>query len=164
MKIYIGSDHGGFDLKQELLGSLPSLGQSTGQLFEFKDLGCYTNESVNYPDLAKLVCESILDDYKKHPHFTASEDALSMGSVGILFCGSGQGMAMKANKYQQIRAGLCWNSEITTLAREHNNANILCLPGRYINSPVALEMIRIFLTTPFAKGRHSIRVDKIANT
>jgi len=68
---------------------------------------------------------------------------------------------MKANKYSQIRAALCWSPEIVTLAREHNNANILCLPGRYINSPVALEMIKIFLTTPFSKGRHSVRVEKI---
>lgn len=160
MKIYIGSDHGGFTLKQELLASLPTLGNS----FEFKDLGCYTNESVNYPDLAKLVCQSILDDYLKLPNVSASEDALSYGSLGILFCGSGQGMAMKANKYPQIRAGLCWNPEIARLAREHNNANILCLPGRYIDSPMALEMVKVFLTTPFAKGRHSIRVDKIANS
>ncbi len=157
MKIYIGSDHGGFDLKQQLLGSLPALGSS----LEFKDLGCYTNESVNYPDLAKLVCESVLDDYKKIPNVVASEDARAYGSLGILFCGSGQGMAMKANKYPHIRAALCWNPEIATLAREHNNANILCLPGRYINSPVALEMIKIFVTTPFAKGRHSVRVEKI---
>lgn len=157
MKIYIGSDHGGFDLKQQLLGSLPALGSS----LEFKDLGCYTNESVNYPDLAKLVCESVLDDYKKIPNVVASEDAHAYGSLGILFCGSGQGMAMKANKYPHIRAALCWNPEIATLAREHNNANILCLPDRYINSPVALEMIKIFVTTPFAKGRHSVRVEKI---
>lgn len=157
MKIYIGSDHGGFDLKQQLLGSLPALASS----FEFKDLGCYTNESVNYPDLAKLVCENILEDYKKIPNVIASEDAHAYGSLGILFCGSGQGMAMKANKYSQIRAALCWSPEIVTLAREHNNANILCLPGRYINSPVALEMIKIFLTTPFSKGRHSVRVEKI---
>lgn len=157
MKVYIGSDHGGFELKQELLKSIPTLGTS----YDFKDLGCYTNESVNYPDLAKLVCESLLNDYEKIPNLTASDDALSIGSVAILFCGSGQGMAMKANKYAQIRAGLCWSPEITTLAREHNNANILCLPGRYINSPTALEMVKIFLTTPFAKGRHSIRVDKI---
>lgn len=157
MKIYIGSDHGGFELKQELLKSLPSLGSN----YDFKDLGCYTNESVNYPDLAKLVCERILSDYKSFPNIIASEDAHFYESLGILVCGSGQGMAIKANKYPLIRAGLCWSPEITTLAREHNNANILCLPGRYINSPLALEMVKIFLTTPFAKGRHSIRVDKI---
>lgn len=157
MKIYIGSDHGGFDLKQQFLGSLPTLGGS----HEFKDLGSYTQESVNYADFAKITCESILEDYKKFPQVIASEDAYVYGSLGILICGSGQGMAMKANRYSHIRAALCWNSEITTLAREHNNANILCLPGRYIHSPVALEMIKIFLTTPFAKGRHSVRVDKI---
>lgn len=157
MIVYLGSDHGGFDLKQELLKSLTTLGTN----YDFKDLGCYTNESVNYPDLAKLVCESILEDYKKIPGVVASEDAHVYGSLGILFCGSGQGMAMKANKYPQIRAALCWSPEITTLAREHNNANVLCLPGRYIHSPVALEMVKIFLTIPFAKGRHSIRVDKI---
>ncbi len=157
MKIYLGSDHGGFELKQELLKSFSTLEKS----YEFKDLGCYSNESVNYPDLAKFVCESILEDYKKISSISASEDAHTYGSLGILICGSGQGMAMKANKYPLIRAGLCWNSEITTLAREHNNANILCLPGRYINSPTALEMIKIFLTTAFAKGRHSARVEKI---
>jgi ribose 5-phosphate isomerase B len=157
MNIYIGSDHGGFELKQELLKSLPSLDTSS----QFNDLGCYSNESVNYPDLAEKVCLSLISDYKKLQNVKASEDAYAYGSLGILFCGSGQGMAMKANKYPEIRAALCWNLEIAKLAREHNNANILCLPGRYMNSSTALEVVKIFLTTPFAKGRHALRVEKI---
>ncbi len=155
MKIYLGSDHGGFELKQELLKIWKS------SPHEISDLGCYTSESVNYPDLAASVCLSITQDFKSYPKLAATEDAFTYGSLGILFCGSGQGMAMKANKYAQIRAALCWNDEISRLSREHNNANILCLPGRYINSAMALTIVQIFLTTPFAKGRHAVRVDKI---
>lgn len=157
MKLYIGSDHGGFELKQELLKLWPNMNVQS----EVSDIGCYTAESVNYPDLAEIVCTNLINDYKKFPKITASEDAYAYGSLGLLVCGSGQGMAMKANKYAQVRAALCWTPEITTLAREHNNANILCLSGRFLNSSTALEMVKIFLTTPFAKGRHSLRVDKI---
>lgn len=157
MKIYIGSDHGGFDLKQELLNLWPSMNFT----FEVSDIGCYTRDSVNYPDLAESVCSQLINDYKSYPQMVASEDAFSFGSLGILVCGSGQGMAMKANRYPSIRAALCWSPEITLLSREHNNANILCLPGRFLNSATALEMVKIFLTTPFAKGRHSLRVEKI---
>lgn len=157
MKIYIGSDHGGFELKQELLKSWSQLGITTQPL----DVGCYTSDSVNYPDLAEKVCTHIITDFKSHTQILASEDAFHYGSLGILVCGSGQGMAMKANKYPQIRAALCWSPDVTTLAREHNNANILCLPGRFLTPATAQEMLKIFLTTPFAKGRHSTRVDKI---
>lgn len=157
MKIYIGSDHGGFELKQELLKLWPTMSIQS----EFFDVGCYTNDSVNYPDLAEKVCTTLINDYKSFPKILPSEDAFDYGSLGVLVCGSGQGMAMKANKYSQIRAALCWSPEITTLAREHNNANILCLPGRFLNSSMALEMVKIFLTTPFSKGRHSLRVEKI---
>lgn len=157
MKLYIGSDHGGFELKQELLKSWSQLGLD----IKPTDIGCYTSDSVNYPDLAEKVCTQLIQDFKSFPQVLASEDAFQYKSIGILVCGSGQGMAMKANKYPQIRAALCWNNEVTTLAREHNNANILCLPGRFLTPNAALEMLKIFLTTPFAKGRHSIRVDKI---
>lgn len=164
MKIYLGSDHGGFDLKQELLKSwsnittLDSFGSDKPII---DDLGAYTNESVNYPDLAEKVCMNLIKDFKSFPEHVAHEDALHYKSLGILVCGSGQGMAMKANRYPSIRAALCWNEEIARLSREHNNANILCLPGRYMNSATALQVVKIFLTTPFAKGRHSVRVDNI---
>ena len=155
MKIYLGSDHGGFDLKQELLKIWkPSPPEVT-------DLGCYTSDAVNYPDLAESVCLNIIKDFNSFSKIIASEDAYTYGSIGILFCGSGQGMAMKANKYAQIRAALCWNEEIGKLSREHNNANILCLPGRYINSALALTIVQVFLTTAFAKGRHGGRVEKL---
>lgn len=164
MKIYLGNDHGGFELKQDLLQSwnnvitLDSFGNTKP---EIKDVGSYTSDSVNYSDLAERVCVDIINDFKSFPKISASEDAYSYNSLGILICGSGQGMAMKANKYPQIRAALCWTEEIARLSREHNNANIICLPGRYINSATALSMVKIFLTTPFAKGRHSARVEKI---
>ncbi len=163
MKIYLGSDHGGFELKQALLKTwniVPAeyFGDNRP---EIKDLGCYTSESVNYPDLAEAVCARLTKDFKSFPEHSASEDAYAYKSLGILFCGSGQGMAMKANKYSEIRAALCWSEEIARLAREHNNANILCLPGRYMDSATALSIVKIFLTTAFAKGRHALRVDKI---
>lgn len=163
MKIYLGSDHGGFDLKQELLKSWTTdpLMSLNNEKIEIKDLGCYTSESVNYPDLAEAVCTNLVKDFKTLTSHSASEDSYAYKSLGILVCGSGQGMAMKANKYSEIRAALCWNEEIARLAREHNNANILCLPGRYMNSEMALSVVKLFLTTPFAKGRHSLRVEKI---
>ncbi|MBL7542400.1 MAG: RpiB/LacA/LacB family sugar-phosphate isomerase [Bdellovibrionaceae bacterium] len=160
MKVYIGSDHGGFELKQELLKLWPSMLNIPTQT-NLSDVGCFTNSSTDYPDLAENVCTRIINDYMSQPKIIASEDAFAYNSLGILVCGSGQGMAMKANKYAQIRAALCWSPEITALAREHNNANILCLPGRFLNSSVAIEMVRVFLTTPFAKGRHALRVEKI---
>lgn len=160
MKVYLGSDHGGFELKQELLKSWKTSPHLNNHA-EIVDLGCYSADSVNYPDLAESVCLSLIKDFKSSTQYLASEDSFHYDSLGILFCGSGQGMAMKANKYPQIRAALCWNEEIARLAREHNNANILCLPGRYINSAMASSIVQIFLTTSFAKGRHSVRVDKI---
>lgn len=100
-------------------------------------------------------------DYADFIHPVAKEVATGEADWGIIICGSGNGAAMTANKHQEIRAALCWNKEIVSLAREHNNANILSLPARFIAIPQALEMVRTFLNTPFEGGRHQRRIDKI---
>ena len=137
--IWIASDHAGFDLKEELKKNYPGL----------EDLGCYSKDSVDYPDYADRVVQKVLL-------------ATSPENLGILVCGSGQGMAIRANKFSQIRAALCWNAEIAKLARQHNNANVLCLPGRFITTEAALECVRVFTQTPFEGGRHAQRVDKLS--
>ncbi|MCB0422729.1 MAG: RpiB/LacA/LacB family sugar-phosphate isomerase [Bdellovibrionales bacterium] len=139
MKIYIASDHGGFQLKSGLLKEL-------GHEYEFIDLGCESEDSVDYPDYVDKLIET----------FTPPED------IGILICGSGQGMAIRANRYLHIRAALCWNREIVHLAREHNNANVLCLPGRHLEIGQAVGIVKEFLQTPFAGGRHERRVNKLS--
>ena len=114
--------------------------------FEVINHGTDSADSVDYPDFV-------------HP--VASDVASGAADYGIIICGSGNGAAMTANKHQEIRAALCWNKEIVSLAREHNNANILSLPARFIAIPQALEMVRTFLNTPFEGGRHQRRIDKI---
>ncbi|MBA3704427.1 MAG: ribose 5-phosphate isomerase B [Bacteroidetes bacterium] len=141
MKIAIGSDHAGFQLKERIKIHLKSKG------IEFKDYGCYSEERVDYPDFAHAVATGIINrefDY------------------GILMCGSGNGINMAANKHRQIRSALCWTAEIAQLARSHNDANILTLPGRYIAEEEAKECVDVFLNTPFEGGRHTERVKKIA--
>lgn len=161
MTIYFACDHGGFELKSNILhelsqSSFPNLDH------RIEDLGCYSTDSVNYPDYATQLCIKIENDnadlYKHHNH--KSIDALT-GSLGVLICGSGQGMAMKANKFSFVRAALVWSEEIARLSREHNNANIICLPGRFMNTQQALTVLRTFLTTSFAQGRHANRVENI---
>lgn len=138
MKIYIGSDHAGYNLKNFLIQSLSEI--------NMQDLGCFSETSVDYPDYAHLVAKSVsLDD----------------SSFGILICGSGQGVCMTANKYQNVRASICWNSEISKLARQHNNSNIICLPARFISEQESLDIIKSFFNTTFEGGRHQNRVDKI---
>jgi ribose 5-phosphate isomerase B len=138
MRIFIASDHAGFNLKKNLIQSLSEI--------TFEDLGCFSETSVDYPDYAHLVAKSVsIDD----------------SSIGILICGSGQGVCMTANKYQNIRASVCWNSEISKLARQHNNSNIICLPARFISQEESIEIINSFLNTSFEGGRHQNRVDKI---
>lgn len=141
--IYIGSDHAGLDLKNELMKAYPSL--------PWKDLGAYKSDSVDYPDFADLVCQNISQPW-------------SPTSFGVLICGSGQGMAIRANKFSHIRAALVWNREITQLAREHNDANVLCLPGRYISSQEAFACFEVFQKTNFSGGRHSQRVAKLSKS
>jgi len=141
MKIAIGCDHAGFDYKEGIVALL----QSQGHMVQ--DFGAHSAVSVDYPDFA-------------HPVAEAVESGLA--DRGILICGSGNGVAMTANKHQKIRCALCWNEEIASMARLHNNANIIALPARYVPEILAQAMVRIFLSTEFEGGRHNNRVDKIA--
>nr|WP_287936633.1 ribose 5-phosphate isomerase B [Algoriphagus sp.] len=140
-KIAIGGDHAGFEYKGKLVEKLTSLG------YEVKDFGPYSSASVDYPDFV-------------HPLSSAIEKGEF--ELGIVICGSGNGVAITANKHQGIRASLCWNKELAALARQHNNANVLALPARFISYELAEKLAEIFLTTPFEGGRHQNRVDKIA--
>ena len=139
MKIYIGSDHAGYDLKEQIK-------QHFTNGFEWIDLGTDSTASVDYPNFAHPVAQAVAE---------------STDNIGILICGTGNGMAMTANKHQNIRAALCWSKEIAALAHQHNNANILVLPARFIPAETAFEMIETFLSTPFEGGRHLNRVNKI---
>lgn len=138
--IPIGADHAGFELKGQLINYLESEG------YQLKDYGCFSEESIDYPDFAHPVAEDVLTDSEK---------------LGILICGSGNGINMTANKHQGIRSALCWKKEIAELARQHNDANIIALPARFISFEEAKEMVDTFLTTSFEGGRHQRRVDKI---
>ena len=140
MKISIGNDHAGTDYKLAIVGLLKSMGH------QVINRGTDSSDSVDYPDFI-------------HP--VASDVASGAADFGIIICGSGNGAAMTANKHQEIRAALCWNRELVSLAREHNDANILSLPARFIAIPQALEMVKTFLNTPFEGGRHARRVEKI---
>jgi len=143
MKVFIASDHAGFELKEYLKKNLPQV--------QFEDLGTHDTQSVDYPDFAaKLVEKMPIEAPEKNPDV-----------FGILVCGSGQGMAIKANKYSHIRAALCWDHTSAKLSREHNNANVLCLGGRLIPFRTAVEMAQIFFKTEFAGGRHANRVGKL---
>lgn len=138
--IPIGADHAGFELKSELIPYLQSKG------FEVKDYGCYTEESIDYAD---------------YGHPVASHVESNPGSWGIVICGSGNGINMTVNKHQGIRGALCWKKEIAQLAREHNDANILTLPARFITVEEAKEMVDVFIATAFEGGRHQRRIEKI---
>ncbi|MEQ9466751.1 MAG: ribose 5-phosphate isomerase B [Ekhidna sp.] len=140
MKIAIGGDHAGFQYKERLIKHLQ------GQGHEVKDFGPNSEDSVDYPD---------------HVHPLASSIASEDFDLGILICGSGNGVAMTANKHENVRAALCWNTEIAALARQHNNANILCLPARFVAYEYAESLADIFVKTPFEGGRHETRVNKI---
>jgi ribose 5-phosphate isomerase B len=137
--IHIGSDHAGFALKEKLKHNLESK-------YEIIDHGPHNAESVDYPDYA-------------HPVATAVE---TQGGRGILICGSANGVAMAANKHAAIRAAICWLPEIASLARQHNDANIVCIPARFISEMTAEQIVEVFLTTSFEGGRHENRVNKIA--
>lgn len=140
-KIAIGGDHAGFEYKGKLVQKLTSLG------FEVKDFGPFSTDSVDYPDYV-------------HPLSSAIEGGEY--ELGIVICGSGNGVAITANKHQGIRAALCWNEDLAALARQHNNANVLALPARFISYELAERLAEIFLSTPFEGGRHANRVNKIA--
>lgn len=139
LKIAIGADHAGFDYKQALAAGIPAN--------QLKDFGTYSNTSVDYPDFA-------------HPVASAVESGEC--DLGILVCGSANGVAITANKHQGIRAAICWNEELAVLARSHNNANIVCIPARFISIDEAKKIVEAFFTTEFEGGRHATRVGKIS--
>ncbi len=141
MKIAIGADHAGFEYKALLIKQLSKLGH------ESKDFGTYSLDSVDYPDFA-------------HPVASAVEK--KEFELGILICGSANGVAITANKHQGIRAAICWTEELAALARQHNNANIVCIPARFVSVDLAEKILNKFLTTPFEGGRHEKRVEKIS--
>ena len=138
--IAIGCDHAGFDCKETLKSFLEK------KNIPFRDFGTHDKNSVDYPDFA-------------HPVANAVESGEA--SFGILLCGSANGVAITANKHAGIRAALCWKAEIAELARQHNNANIICIPARYVSTEEAAQMTEIFMNTPFEGGRHEARVKKI---
>lgn len=140
MRIHIGGDHAGFDLKEELKPVLVQMG------WEVVDHGTHSKDSTDYPDYAHPTAEAVIKDE----------------TPGILICGSANGVCMTANKHQGIRAALCWNTEVAKLARQHNNANIICIPARFVSTAEAIDMVTAFLNTPFEGGRHQNRVNKIA--
>lgn len=140
-KLAIGSDHAGFQYKSLVIEYLQSKGH------QLEDYGTYAEDSVDYPDFA-------------HP--VASYVETNPESLGILICGSGNGVAMAANKHADIRAALCWTEDLAKLAREHNNANIICIPARFVSTELTISMIDAFLNTAFEGGRHANRVNKIA--
>ncbi|MEJ7560360.1 MAG: ribose 5-phosphate isomerase B [Pedobacter sp.] len=140
IKIAIGADHAGFEYKELLKSFL-------GTTYEVKDFGTHSLDSVDYPDFAHPVASAV-----------ESEEY----NFGILVCGSANGVAITANKHQHIRAAICWLDELANLARKHNNANILCVPARFVSEELARQMATTFLTTDFEGGRHYNRVDKIA--
>lgn len=142
-KIAIGGDHAGFEYKGKLISKLNSLG------YEVKDFGPFSDASVDYPDYV-------------HPLSAAIESGEY--ELGIVICGSGNGVAITANKHQGIRAALCWNEELAALARQHNDANVIALPSRFISYELAEQLAETFLTTDFEGGRHQNRVKKIACT
>ena len=138
--IALCSDHAGFDTKQAVIAFLKEQG------IEYKDFGTYSTESCDYPDFAHP-CAISVESGDCYP--------------GIAICGSGNGINMTLNKHQGIRAALCWEPELARLARAHNNANILVMPGRFISNEKALEIVKTFLSTDFEGGRHQRRIDKI---
>ena len=141
LPIAIGCDHAGFDCKEDLISFLE------GEGLVFKDFGTYTKDSVDYPDFAHPVASAV----EKHE-----------AAFGILVCGSANGVAITANKHQGIRAAVCWGEELAKLSREHNNANVICIPARFVREGDAEKMVNLFMQTEFEGGRHGKRVDKIA--
>lgn len=141
LPVAIGSDHAGFEYKGSVISFLKS------RNIPLKDFGTHSAASVDYPDFA-------------HPVSEAVESGTA--SFGILICGSGNGVAMTANKHKGIRAAICWNEELAGLARKHNDANIICIPARFISESLTEKMVEIFMNTAFEGGRHANRVNKIA--
>lgn len=141
MKISIGADHAGFEYKKKLVDVLKQQGH------EIVDHGTHSEDSVDYPDFAHPVADDVTND---------------KAAFGILICGSANGVAMAANKHKGIRAAICWNEELAELSREHNNANVLCLPSRFISFDLAKKISSVFISKEFEGGRHERRVNKIS--
>ena len=153
--LLIASDHAGFDLKTKLIKETQ---------FLWKDLGCFNKERTDYPDWADKLSIKFYETLQKNKKLKASEKNLKSEPLGVLICGTGQGMAMRANRWRHIRASLCWNEEIAFLARNHNQANVLCLPGKFINKNQALNILNKFLTTEFnPEAVYKRRVKKLEN-
>ena len=140
MTIPIGCDHAGYELKEVVKTHLEKKG------FVMKDYGTNGPDSVDYPDFGHQVAQHVINE----------------NGLGIVLCGSGNGINMTVNKYAEVRSALCWTSEIAELARQHNNANIIAIPARFVSEGLAIQMIDTFLSTDFEGGRHQRRVDKIA--
>ena len=141
LPIAIGCDHAGFDCKEDLISVLE------GERLAFNDFGTFNKDSVDYPDYAHAVAFAVEN---------------GEAAFGILLCGSANGVAMTANKHAGIRAAICWGEELAELARKHNNANIICIPARFVRDGDAEKMLDIFMNTAFEGGRHENRVEKIA--
>lgn len=141
MKIVLGSDHAGVETKSAIIKHLESKGIKTF------DVGPFSSNSVNYPDYAHAACLEVI---------TAEEE-----TYGIILCGSGNGINMTANKHEEIRSALCWKPEIAALAKQHNDANVIALPARYVSTEEALEIVDAYLNAEFEGGRHQTRVDLI---
>jgi ribose 5-phosphate isomerase B len=140
LPLAIGADHAGFEYKEAIKNALVAAG------WQVSDKGTHNCDSVDYPDFAHPVGEMV---------------STGQATAGILVCGSGNGVCITANKHQGVRAALCWNEEVASLARQHNNANIICIPARFVSVQQAEEMVEVFLTTAFEGGRHEHRVEKI---
>jgi ribose 5-phosphate isomerase B len=141
VKIAVGSDHGGFEFKEMIISFLRELGR------DVDDVGCYSAESVDYPDFADKVCKKVQSGECER---------------GILICGTGIGMSIAANRYRDIRAALCHEAYTARMSREHNNANVLCLGGRVLGPEIALDIVGTWVETAFAGGRHQRRLDKLS--
>lgn len=140
LPVVIGSDHAGFEYKEKIKNMLASEG------WQVEDKGTYSLDSTDYPDYAHPVAQMVED---------------SKAAFGILVCGSGNGVCITANKHAGVRAALCWNEELAALARQHNNANIICIPARFVSQELANTMVNTFVDTAFEGGRHEKRVNKI---
>jgi ribose 5-phosphate isomerase B len=142
LNIPIACDHAGFELKEKIRSQF-------GNNINFVDFGTFSTDSVDYPDMI-------------HPLAKAID--IGTYNMGIIICGSGNGVAITANKYKNVRAAICWIPEIAKLARQHNDANIVSLPARFISNDEAFEIVKMFINTEFEGGRHKVRVDKISAT
>ncbi len=140
MQLVVGGDHAGYQYKKILIARLQQLGHVC------TDVGPFSDESCDYPDFAHPLAEKV---------------RMGEAQLGILICGSGNGVCITANKHRGVRAALCWNEELAALARQHNNANVLCLPARFISEELAASITQTFINTAFEGGRHERRVNKI---